>query len=61
MHPFFELSNFIGTPHVSGPSGLATGKPVKFAVENVIRFLRGLKPKNIVNPAEYFVTDRQEY
>jgi phosphoglycerate dehydrogenase-like enzyme len=60
-HPFFELSNFIGTPHVSGPSGLATGKPVKFAVENVIRFLRGLKPKNIVNPAEYLVTDRQEY
>ena len=60
-HPFFELSNFNGTPHVSGPSGLATGKPVKFAVENVIRFLRGLKPKNIVNPAEYLVTDRQEY
>ena len=60
-HPFFELPNFIGTPHVSGPSGLATGKPAKFAVENVIRFLRGLKPKNIVDPAEYLVTDRQEY
>jgi glycerate dehydrogenase len=61
VNPFFELSNFIGTPHVSGPSGLATGKPAKFALENVIRFLRGLKPKNIVNPAEYLVTDRQEY
>ncbi|TMI59439.1 glycerate dehydrogenase [Candidatus Bathyarchaeota archaeon] len=61
LHPFFELSNFIGTPHVSGPSGLATGKPVKFAVANVLRFLRGLKPKNIVDPAEYLVTDRQEY
>ncbi|TMI17252.1 glycerate dehydrogenase [Candidatus Bathyarchaeota archaeon] len=60
-HPFFELPNFVGTPHVSGPSGLATGKPVKFAVENVMRFLRGLKPRNIVNPAEYLVTDRQEY
>jgi len=60
-HPFFEVPNFIGTPHVSGPSGLATGKPVKFAVENVIRFLRGLKPRNIVNPAEYLATDRQEY
>ncbi|HEV2119827.1 MAG TPA: 2-hydroxyacid dehydrogenase [Candidatus Bathyarchaeia archaeon] len=60
-HPFFELSNFIGTPHVSGPSGLATGKPVRFAVENVTRFLRGLKPKNIVNPAEYLATERQEY
>ena len=60
-HPFFELPNFIGTPHASGPSGLATGKPVKLAVENVIRFLRGLRPKNIVNRAEYLVTDRQEY
>lgn len=60
-YPFFELPNFIGTPHVSGPSGLATGKPVKLAVENVIRFLRGLKPKNVVNPAEYLVTDRQDY
>lgn len=60
-HPFFDLPNFIGTPHVSGPSGLATGKPVRFAVENVIRFLRGLKPRNIVNPAEYLLTDRQEY
>ena len=60
-HPFFEFPNFIGTPHVSGPSGLATGKPARFAVENVTRFLRGLKPRNIVNPREYFVTDRQEY
>ncbi len=60
-HPFFELPNFIGTPHVSGPSGLATGKPVKFAVENVNRFLRGLTPRNIVDPREYLVTDRQEY
>ena len=60
-HPFFELPNFIGTPHVSGPSGLATGKPAKFAVENVTRFLRGLKPKNIVNPSEYLVTDGQEH
>jgi phosphoglycerate dehydrogenase-like enzyme len=60
-HSFFELPNFIGTPHVSGPSGLATGKPARFAVENVTRFLRGLKPRNIVNPAEYLVTDRQEY
>jgi phosphoglycerate dehydrogenase-like enzyme len=60
-HPFFELPNFIGTPHVSGPSGLATGKPVRFAVENLARFLRGLKPRNIVNLAEYVESDRQEY
>jgi glycerate dehydrogenase len=52
-YPFLSLPNFIGTPHVSGPSGLATGRPVQLAVENTIRFLRGLKPRNIVNPEDY--------
>lgn len=51
--PFLSLPNFIGTPHVSGPSGLATGRPVQLAVENTIRFLRGLRPRNIVDPEEY--------
>jgi len=51
--PFFQLPNFIGTPHVSGPSGLATGKPARLAVENTIRFLKGLKPDNIVDRSEY--------
>ena len=60
-HPFYDLPNFIGTPHVSGPSGLATGKPVKLAVENVVRFLRGLSPKNVVDPREYLGGDRQDY
>jgi phosphoglycerate dehydrogenase-like enzyme len=52
-YPFLSLPNFIGTPHVSGPSGLATGRPVQLAVENTIRYLRGLRPHNIVNPEEY--------
>jgi phosphoglycerate dehydrogenase-like enzyme len=52
-YPFLSLPNFIGTPHVSGPSGLATGRPVQLAVENTIRFLRGLRPRNKVNPEEY--------
>jgi phosphoglycerate dehydrogenase-like enzyme len=51
--PFLQLPNFIGTPHVSGPSGLATGRPARLAVENTIRFLRGLKPNNIVDRSEY--------
>src|SRR5881296_4368402 len=51
--PFLSLPNFIGTPHVSGPSGLATGRPIQLAVENTIRFLKGLRPRNIVNPEEY--------
>ena len=52
-YPFLSLSNFVGTPHLSGPSGLATGRPVKLAVENVLRFLRGLTPRNIVNRSDY--------
>jgi phosphoglycerate dehydrogenase-like enzyme len=51
--PFLSLPNFIGTPHVSGPSGLATGRPVQLAVENTLRYLKGLRLRNIVNPEEY--------
>src|SRR5207245_4583316 len=50
---FLSLPNFIGTPHVSGPSGLATGRPVQLAVENTIRYLKRLRPRNIVNSEEY--------
>jgi phosphoglycerate dehydrogenase-like enzyme len=60
-YPFLSLPNFVGTPHLSGPSGLATGKPVKLAVENTIRFLKGLKPKNTVDPSEYLAQDPQPY
>ncbi len=55
-YPFLSLPNFIGTPHVSGPSGLATGKPVKVAVENTLRFLKGMKPLNIVDAKEYLTS-----
>ncbi len=51
--PFARLPNFIGTPHVSGPAGLAGGGPQRVAVENMIRYLRGLKPKNVVDRSEY--------
>lgn len=58
---FFSMPNFVGTPHVSGPSGLATGKPVEQAVNNMIRFLKGLKPRNIVDPSEYLAQGPQPY
>ncbi len=51
--PFISLPNFVGTPHVSGPSGLATGRPIKLAVENTLRFLRNITPNNVVDPSEY--------
>lgn len=55
-HPLMSLDNFVGTPHVSGPSGLATGRPVQVAVENMIRFLGGRRARNIVDRNEYLTS-----
>ncbi len=51
--PFLKLDNFIGTPHVSGPSALVTGEPVRHAVGNLLSFLKGETPKNVVERSEY--------
>jgi glycerate dehydrogenase len=51
--PFLELDNFIGTPHASGPSALVGGGPLRHALANVERFLRGEQPKNVVRRDEY--------
>ena len=50
---FAALPNFIGTLHVSGPSAVVGGRPVVLAVDNTLRFLKGLRPKNIVNRSDY--------
>jgi len=54
-YPFTSLPNFVGTPHISGPTGIASGRPGRTAVENTIRYLRGLRPKKIVKRSEYSV------
>lgn len=51
--PIARLPNFVGTPHMSGPTGIASGRPVKLAVKNVIRYLKGLRPENVVDRSEY--------
>jgi phosphoglycerate dehydrogenase-like enzyme len=51
--PFTTLPNFIGTPHSSGPAGVGGGEPQRSAVKNTIRFLRGRRPKNVMDPSEY--------
>jgi phosphoglycerate dehydrogenase-like enzyme len=48
-----KLDNFIGTPHVSGPSGSVTGRPRRLAMENMQRFLEGETPRNLVDRSEY--------
>lgn len=51
--PFLKLDNFIGTPHVAGGSASVTGAPGRAAVENLARYLRGERPRNVVDPSEY--------
>ncbi len=48
-----ELENFIGVPHISGPSAHATGQPGRMAVENLTRFLKGEKVSNVVKRSDY--------
>jgi phosphoglycerate dehydrogenase-like enzyme len=55
--PFLELENFIGTPHVSGPSASVGGGPLRNAVANVLRFVRGEPLVNVVDREEYEGTD----
>lgn len=51
--PLVKLPNFIGTPHVAGGSSALTGEPGKAAAENLIRYLKGEAPQNVVDPSEY--------
>jgi len=51
--PITGLPNFVGTPHTSGPAGVGTGEPQKAAVLNTVRYLRGQRPKNVMDAAEY--------
>jgi glycerate dehydrogenase len=51
--PLMKLSNFIGTPHVAGGGSALTGEPGKAAVENLVRYLKGEAPLNVVDPSEY--------
>ncbi len=51
--PLLKLENFIGTPHASGPSASVGGAPLRRAVANLLRFLKGEEPLNVVDRREY--------
>ena len=51
--PFLELDNFIGTPHASGPSALATGSVARGSIENLVRYFKGQPLRNVVDRSEY--------
>lgn len=52
-YPFFDLDNFLGSPHNSNLVPEIYPLAAERAAENVKRFLEGKKPKNIVNPEDY--------
>lgn len=51
--PFHELPNVVMTPHIAPMVPGQRGRAMEAALDNVLRFLRGEKPRNIVEPAEY--------
>lgn len=53
---FAALQNFVGTPHMSGPTAAAAGKPGSLATDNVLRYIWGKTPQHIVDRAEYTAT-----
>jgi len=52
-YPFFELDNFLGSPHNSYLTEGIHFKALDAALENVLRFVRGATPWNIQNPDDY--------
>jgi len=52
-YPFHELPNVIMTPHIAGFAPEIRPAVIKRAVENIVRYLRGERPKNIVRREDY--------
>lgn len=51
--PFFGLDNFVGSPHVAGPSAVAGGGPLRNSLDNLLRFAKGEPVSNVIDPADY--------
>jgi len=51
--PFQDLPNIVMTPHVAPFVAGQRGRAMEAALDNVLRFLRGEKPHNVVDPSDY--------
>jgi phosphoglycerate dehydrogenase-like enzyme len=51
--PFQDLPNVVMTPHVAPMVPGQRTRAMEAALDNVIRFLRGEKPRNVADPVEY--------
>ena len=53
QRPFQDLPNIVMTPHVAPMVAGQRGRAMEVALDNVLRFLRGETPRNVVDPADY--------
>jgi len=51
--PFHDLPNIVMTPHVAPSVQSQRERAMEAALDNVLRFLRGETPRNVVNREEY--------
>ncbi len=51
--PFLELANFVGTPHCSGFVPEEYESALDHALDNVVRFVKGKKPKGLADRQDY--------
>jgi phosphoglycerate dehydrogenase-like enzyme len=56
-HPFFELPNFLGSPHNSAVVPGIMVEAIRYAAENVLRFLRGNPIAGVVRLEDYVSPD----
>ena len=56
-YPFFELPNFLGSPHNSAVVPGIMVEAVRYAAENVLRFLRGKPIAGLVRREDYVSPD----
>ena len=56
--PFQGLPNLVMTPHVAASVPGQRARAMEAALENVVRFLRGEQPRNVIDPSEYAGRDR---
>jgi phosphoglycerate dehydrogenase-like enzyme len=52
-YPFFELENFLGSPHNSNIVEGMFEEALEIAVKNVLSFIKGERVRNLVNREDY--------
>jgi len=57
---FQDLPNLVMTPHVAASVPGQRARAMEAALENVVRFLRGEPPRNVVDPTEYGVAGSKD-